>query len=97
MFPLKQWLFRIFITKIFQVPVIWWAVGINLRQKSNLKYLPFLFSGKRILKTVRDTQSQQILKDAGIENNLLLDPVLSYENADNSHTKGKSIGISLRK
>jgi polysaccharide pyruvyl transferase WcaK-like protein len=78
MFPLKQWLFRVLIAKLFRTPIIWWSVGINVAE-STKGYLPFLFRGKKTIVTVRDKKSREVLASLGIEGAILPDPVLGYE------------------
>ena len=99
MFPLMQWLFRVLIAKLFRIPVIWWAVGINLSENTPKQLLSLLFSGKKMLVTVRDPKSQKLLESAGISSQILPDPVLSYMAPSEDRPQidaPKKVGISLR-
>lgn len=100
MFPLWQWIFRVAIAQIFRIPIIWWAVGVNITQESNKKYLPFLFSGKSTIVTVRDKNSHDLFRTLGIQSDIIPDPVLTYtpslDEKPNVKKESPTVGISLR-
>lgn len=74
---LFPWKLRVFLTKLFHKPLIYWSLGIHLRKENITKILP-LFSGNNTYISVRDRESQKTLDSIGIKSILLRDPVLSY-------------------
>ena len=86
--PLKMWLFRSKLVKIFRKNLIFYAVSINIKHKQNLYLVKKLFSlWDEIF--VRDEFSANTLKWLKIKSNLILDPVF-YDNKDNLNPLEKS-------
>ncbi|MDD2487762.1 MAG: polysaccharide pyruvyl transferase family protein [Candidatus Gracilibacteria bacterium] len=94
-FPIMQWLFRIILSKIFAKRIIYFAVGINIKKPGFFKR--FLFSGKKVLISVRDKESSETLNRLGIRNIVINDPVFLLKPEKREKNDGKTIGISLRK
>lgn len=83
--PLDQWIFRSKFFKIFIKKVIFYAVGINIKQKENLPKLVKIFS-KAYKVYVRDSYSYKTLLKVWIKSEIIDDPVLS-ENIENKDIK----------
>lgn len=91
--PLRLWKMRAMLTKILRKPLTYLSLGISASSEELQPFAETLFSGTTI--TVRDTKSQEILKQLWYEANILPDPVLTYswEKINNS----KIIWVALRK
>ncbi|MCT4617461.1 MAG: polysaccharide pyruvyl transferase family protein [Candidatus Gracilibacteria bacterium] len=76
--PLLQWLFRVNIASLFRKDIIFWAVGINIKNNKNLKFIEKIFKkAKKIY--VRDEFSHNLLKKLDIKSEIIWDPVF-YDN-----------------
>ena len=75
---LRQWKFRVWLAKFFHKPIIYWSLGIHLKEENKRKILP-LFTGENIFISLRDAESKKTLESIGIKSILLPDPVLSYD------------------
>ena len=73
-----QWKFRVKIVQFFKKPLIYWSLGIHIKEHNISKILP-LFSGARTYVSVRDAESKKILESIGIKSLLIRDPVLTYD------------------
>ena len=73
-----EWRIRIFIAKLFHVPIFYWSLGIHVRAENSAKLLP-LFQGNSIHISVRDIASKHTLDILGIKNTLISDPVFLYD------------------
>lgn len=87
--PLDQWIFRNKFFKFFMKKVIFYAVGINIKQKENLPKLAKIFS-KAHRVYVRDSYSFKTLQKVGIKSEIIDDPVLS-ENLEKNDIKSNLI------
>ena len=76
--PLNQWLFRIKIFTLFKKKFEFFAVGISIKTKNNLKKVKNIFKNANNI-TVRDKYSYDLLKSLNIESKIVNDPVL-YDN-----------------
>lgn len=75
---LSQWKLRVKIAEFFNKPLIYWSLGIHLKEENEAKILP-LFSGKQTYVSVRDSESKKTLEKIGIKAVLIRDPVLTYD------------------
>ena len=75
---LNQWRLRVKIVHFLQKPLIYWSMGIHLKEE-NKKKIFSLFSGKNTYISVRDGESKKILESIGIKSVLIRDPALSYD------------------
>lgn len=87
--PLKQWLFRAIITKIFQKELIFFGVSIDLKQEKN-RLLFKKIAGKADTISVRDQTSYDFLQTLSLDSHLIADPVFS----DNGKTPEENQTIS---
>lgn len=94
-FPILQWLFRITLAKIFAKKIIYFAVWVNLSKINFFKR--FLFSGKKVLVSVRDEKSSKTLSSFWIQNTIINDPVFLLKPEKKQYNNEKIIWISLRK
>ena len=87
--PLKQWLFRINVAKIFRKKVEIFRVWISIVDKNNLALIQKIFSKVDKI-SVRDKQSFLLLTEVWIKNmSIINDPVFfdNYKNNDLSEEK----------
>lgn len=75
---LSQWRFRVKLVQFLRKPLIYWSLGIHLRQENEHK-IRSLFSGENIFISVRDAESKKTLESIGIKAMLIRDPVLTYD------------------
>lgn len=94
--PIWQWKMRIFFAKLFKKKIIWLAVWISYPQK-RIKELRYLFFWKRTFVSVRDKNSQELLKKINISSTLLSDPVFMSEKNNKTERNKPTIWISIRK
>ncbi len=73
--PLGQWMFRASIARIFRKKLYFYAIGIDIKDQSNIKKLEKIFKNAYKV-TVRDEKSQQQLTDIWIKSTLVDDPVM---------------------
>lgn len=78
--PLDQWIFRNKLFRIFWKKVIFYAVGINIKQEENYDKLKDIFVNAYKV-YVRDTYSFKTLQNLWIKSEIIDDPVFS-ENKD---------------
>lgn len=74
--PLDQWIFRNKFFRFFRKKVVFYAIGINIKNKANLEKLWKIFS-KAYKIYVRDSYSFKTLKDIWITSEIIDDPVFS--------------------
>ncbi|QFR39642.1 hypothetical protein A9Q91_05475 [Candidatus Gracilibacteria bacterium 28_42_T64] len=74
--PLNQWAFRSTLFKFFNKKVLFYAIGLNIKNRKNYKKIKQIFSGNTEV-TVRDSYSYNLLEELGIESKIILDPVFS--------------------
>ncbi|MDD3303062.1 MAG: polysaccharide pyruvyl transferase family protein [Candidatus Gracilibacteria bacterium] len=79
--PLDQLIFRNKIFKLFRKKVIYYAVGINIKNKENLSKLPLIFSSAHKV-YVRDASSFKTLEKLKITAEIIDDPVF-FDNINN--------------
>nr|MDD3720398.1 polysaccharide pyruvyl transferase family protein [Candidatus Gracilibacteria bacterium] len=88
--PLDQWIFRNKIFRFFGKKIIFYAVGINITYTENLFKLRQIFKGAYKI-FVRDNYSFEVLKNNGINAEIIDDPVF-YDNSENiKFIDGKAI------
>lgn len=75
---LTEWKIRIRIAEWFAKPILYWSIGVNVREENREKLLP-LFSAPNTTVTVRDSGSKRLLEEIGIKAELVFDPVLTYD------------------
>lgn len=81
--PLNQWIFRTNIFKFFKKKVLFFAIWLNIKNKSNYdKVKKIFFKWSEI--TVRDNYSNNLLKELNIESILVKDPVFSEVKNNNN-------------
>ena len=74
--PLNQWLFRVRVARFFRKKIYFYALWIDIKQEANLSVLKNIFK-KAYKITLRDTKSEEILKNIWISPELVDDPVMS--------------------
>lgn len=72
--PLKSWLFRTNIFRLLFKKIIFFAVGLNIKNDINKIVIKKIFLGAYKI-TVRDEYSANLLKELWIESTIVLDPV----------------------
>lgn len=87
--PLKQWLFRAIITKMFQKELIFWGVSIDIKQEKNKNLLKKI-AQKADKIFVRDQKSYDFLQNFSLFSTIIPDPVFS----DNGKTVEENQKIS---
>ncbi|MDD2871835.1 MAG: polysaccharide pyruvyl transferase family protein [Candidatus Gracilibacteria bacterium] len=80
--PLDQWLFRTRVFNFFRKNVLFFAVGLNIKDKFNYHKVKQIFSQAEV--TVRDSYSHELLKELGIASTIVKDPVFSDVSSDTS-------------
>lgn len=94
---LTEWKIRIFIARLFHIPVLYWSLGIHVKPENQIKIRP-LFEGENTSISVRDTASKRTLDTLGIRSVLMSDPVFLYdpEMPKLLPKKRPKIGLALR-
>jgi len=94
---LTEWKIRVYIVKLFAIPVWYWSLGIHVRAENHERLRP-LFTGKYIHVSVRDRASKDILDSLDIPSLLVSDPVFLYdpEMPKLLPKKRPKIGLSFR-
>lgn len=92
---LKLWSMRALLAKMFGKKITYLSLGITCEKNEIQPFSGSLFKDTTI--TVRDTGSQEILKELWYSANILPDPVWNYDVNNVKEENKKTIGISLRK
>ena len=83
--PLDQWILRSKFFRFFRKKFVFYAVGINIKNKENLVKVNQIFS-KAYKIYVRDSYSFKILKDIWITSEIINDPVFSEKSEQKTET-----------
>ncbi len=94
--PLDQWIFRNKIFRFFRKKVIFYAVGINIKNKENLPKLKQIFS-KAYKVYVRDTYSYKTLENLWIKSEIIDDPVFNENKEYRMQDLGKKSELQMEK
>jgi len=88
--PLKQWLFRTKIFKLFRKKIDFFRVGINIKNSKNLNLIKKIFSWAYKI-SVRDKYSFDLLKKINILNVQLLEDPVFFDKKKMNLTNNNSI------
>jgi len=77
--PLKQWIFRVRVARLFRKKIYFYSVWIDVKNAKNHKILEKIFK-KSWKITVRDKKSWEQLKELWIESAIVDDPVMGENN-----------------
>ncbi len=95
--PLRIWWLRTYLTRLLGKPIFYHAIGISASLQELQPFAWGLFQDAHI--TVRDKESQILLKQLGYSATMLPDPVFDYKNAPQQSLKKtwmKIVGLALR-
>ena len=94
---LTQWNIRIWIAKLFHVPLYFWSLSLEITEKEHLSKIQSMFQSETVHVSVRDMSSMAKLEALWIRAELIPDAVfLSRETESTSSTHTKRIGIAVR-
>ncbi|NDK08734.1 hypothetical protein EOM39_05850 [Candidatus Gracilibacteria bacterium] len=87
--PLDQWVFRNKLFRFFRKKVIFYAIGLNIKNEENYKKVEKIF--KNATKVfVRDMYSFKLLQSLGIKSEIIEDPVFCDKDINYKMDEGKS-------
>jgi polysaccharide pyruvyl transferase WcaK-like protein len=75
--PLKIWIFRSKIFRLFNKKVRFHSIGITIKETKNLEKIKKIFTFNKAVITVRDTYSHDLLQSLWINSDIIADPVFS--------------------
>lgn len=93
--PLKLWKWRVNFFRAFNKQILFNAVGLNIQDENNYKYIKQIFSWDVEI-SVRDKYSLNLLKSLDIDSTIVLDPVF-YDNNNVSEVFESNCMIDSRR